>query len=173
MDIVGILFTIFIVGGIFVNKKMNRTDLLNRVDIWNAVITVVCEYNFPTQNKIANETFTVFQYYSELESGGHESLFTWFSDHIKEVGIDNYLKELIAILEKINAHDYAVIMKKYGEEMWRMYVALENDEMVEDEFLNVIDKANNEYYKLNGKLEDLLETYFVTIHRDLIDVVED
>jgi len=41
------------------------------------------------------------------------------------------LKELTDILEKIRAHDYAIIEKKYGEEMWRMFMALENEEIEE------------------------------------------
>ena len=57
--------------------------------------------------------------------------------------------------------------------MWNLYIALENDEIHEDEFYNVIEKATDEYYKLNGELRDLLEAYFVTIYTDLIEVVED
>lgn len=145
---------------------------MNNDDIWNAVITVLSESDLPTENKKLNEAFIVFQSYSELESGGHESLFTWFEPYIKEVGIDNYLNELIDILEKIGAHDYATIEKNYGQEMWELYVALENDKVEEDEFYSVIEKADDEYHQLNQKLQELLETYFVTIHTDLIEVVE-
>ncbi|HWL23094.1 MAG TPA: hypothetical protein VNR38_04995 [Ureibacillus sp.] len=153
--------------------KMKRKDLLSNEDIWNAVISVISEYDFPTENRMTNELFIVFQYYSELESGGHESLFTWFSEHIEKEGITNYLKELIGILEKIGAHNYAKIEKKYGEEMWRLFKALENNEIEEEDFYRVIEIANNEYYNLNGKLEELLETYFLNIHTDLIEVVKD
>jgi hypothetical protein len=156
-----------------VKPKMKRKNSLSKNDIWNAVTTVLSEYDLSTEDKNLNEAFIVLQYYSELESGGHESLFTWFEWYIEEVGIDNYLNELIGILEKIGAHNYAIIEKKYGQEMWRLYVALENDEIEEDEFYDVIEKANDEYHKLNQKLEELLETYFVTIHTDLIEVVED
>jgi len=152
---------------------MKRKDLLSNEDIWNAVISVISEYDFPTENRMTNELFIVFQYYSELESGGHESLFTWFSEHIEKEGITNYLKELIGILEKIGAHNYAKIEKKYGEEMWRLFKALENNEIEEEDFYRVIEIANNEYYNLNGKLEELLETYFLNIHTDLIEVVKD
>ncbi|MEH6948802.1 hypothetical protein V7068_17385 [Bacillus sp. JJ634] len=153
--------------------KMKRKNLLSKTDIWNAVTTLLIEYDYLTEDKNLYEAFIVYQYYSELESGGHESLFTWFKWDIEKVGIDNYLNELIGILEKIGAHDYAIIEKKYGKEMWRLYVALENDEIEEAEFYDVIEKANDEYYKLNQKLMELLETYFVTIHTDLIEVVED
>lgn len=153
--------------------KMKRKELLDRNDVWNAVISVVCECEYPSKGTILNEAFIVFQYYSELESGGHESLLTWFGSYIEEISIDNYLNELIAILEKIGAHDYAIIEKKYGHELWSLYVALENNEHEEDQFYNVIEKADNEYHKLNRKLDKLLETYFISIHTDLIEIVED
>jgi len=146
---------------------------MNHEDIWNAVIEEICKYDFPTENKTTNEAFLVFQYYSELESGGHEMLFTWFSDYINEVGINYYKKELILILEKIGAHDYAVNVNKYMEQLWQLYVALEHDENIENDFYRLIERADDKYYELNGKLEHLLERYFVTIHTDLIEVIED
>jgi len=162
-----------LVGGNAVKPKMKRKDLMSKTDIWNAVIAVLSEYDLSSEDKNLNEAFIVYQYYSELESGGHESLFTWFEWYIKEIGIDNYLNELIGILEAIGAHNYAMIEKKYCQKMWSLYVALENDEIEEDEFYNVIEKANDEYYKLNEELPELLEVYFVTILTDLIEVVED
>lgn len=153
--------------------KMKRKELLDRNDVWNAVISVVCECEYPSEDTILNEAFIVFQYYSELESGGHESLLTWFGSYIEGISIDNYLNELIAILEKIEAHDYAIIEKKYGHELWSLYVALENNEHEEDQFYNIIEKADNEYHKLDRKLDKLLETYFISIHTDLIEIVED
>ncbi|MFJ8261948.1 hypothetical protein ACIQ4I_08340 [Rummeliibacillus sp. NPDC094406] len=152
--------------------KIKKTELLTNNDIWNKVIEVIGEYDFPTENEIINEVFIVFNYYSELESGGHESLFNWFSWHIEEVGITNYLKELTAILEKIDAYDYSKIENEFGNELWRLFKAIENDEIEEEEFYSVVEKADNEYEKLNGKLGDLLETYFVNVYTELIEVVE-
>ncbi|WP_246629357.1 hypothetical protein [Mesobacillus maritimus] len=100
-------------------------------------------------------------------------LFTWFSDYINEVGINHYKKELILILEKIDAHDYAVILNEHLEPLWQLYVALEHDENLENDFYRMIEKADNKYYELNGKLEHLLEGYFVNIHTNLIEVIED
>jgi len=153
--------------------KIQRTDLVNPEDIWNTVISVLTEFDYPEDNKVANEAFTVLQYYSEMESGGHESLLRWNSDHIEEVGSTRYLEELVGVLEKIDAPEYALIEKKYGKDMWRLHVALENDEIDEKEFYSVIEKADNEYYHLNEKLGELLEAYFVMIYMDLIEVVED
>ncbi|MGM0835118.1 MAG: DMP19 family protein [Bacillota bacterium] len=153
--------------------KVKRKDLLDNNDIWNAVIGVLSEYELSNEEKNSNEAYIVYHYYSELESGGHESLFNWFQWYIEEVGIDNYLNELIGILEKIGAHDYAIIEKKYGHEMWRLYLDLEKTKIEEDEFYHVIGKANDEYNILNGKLEKDLEAYLVKIHTDLIEVVDD
>lgn len=154
--------------------KINRKDLLNKDDIWNAVISVLSEYDYSTENRLAKEAYTVFQYYAEMESGGHESLFTWASDYIKEVGIALYLEELIGVLEKIDdAHEYAKIEKNYGDKMWRLHMALENNEIDESEFYRVIEKADHDYNKLNDQLGKLLETYFVNIHNDLIEVVDE
>ncbi|WP_096273391.1 DMP19 family protein [Paucisalibacillus globulus] len=153
--------------------KIHRTSLQSKTDIWNAVIDVLSNYDLLTAEDLQKENFILFQYYSELESGGHESLLNWWEFYINEVGIDNYLNELIGILEKIGAHEYASIEKRYGSEMWNLYVALENDEIEVDAFYKVIEKANDEYDKLNNKLDKLLEEHFITIHTNIIDVIED
>ncbi|KOS66306.1 hypothetical protein AEA09_18865 [Lysinibacillus contaminans] len=152
---------------------MKRKDLMSKADISNAVTDVLSAYDSTSEDNILNKAIIVYQYYCELESGGHESLFRWFGQHIKEMGIDDYLNKLIGTLEEIGAHNYALIEKKYCKEMWNLYIALENDEIHEDEFYNVIKKATDEYYKLNDELRELLDTYFVSIYTDLIEVVED
>lgn len=125
------------------------------------------------ENGVEKEAYIVFQYYAELESSGHESLFNWLSDYIKEVGISNFLKELIEVLNKIGAGDYAEIEKAYGEEIWNRLAALENGRISEENFYEVIEKADNAYYQLDNRLEELLAGYFVDIHEELIDVVQD
>ena len=152
---------------------MKRTELRNRDDIWNAVVHVVSHSDYPTEDVLLNEAFIIFQYYAELESGGHESLFNWYSSDIKETGISQYLKKLTTGLEKIGAQEYASIEKKYGEEMWNLYGALEDGDIEEDEFYHVIEKADHEYYNLDGKIEELLAEYFVDIHTDLIEIAEE
>ncbi|MCZ2259517.1 DMP19 family protein [Sporosarcina sp. G11-34] len=148
---------------------MKRNELMTRDDIWNVVIDILSEADFPTENKVLNEIYMVFQYYSELESGGHESLLTWFTEYIEEVGISAYLKEIVESLEEIGAYDYAVIVNTYGKEMWKLFVALENSKIEEKQFYTVIEKADNAYNKLDGKLEELLVVYFVEIHKELIE----
>lgn len=151
--------------------KMKKTDLMDRADIWNAVIHEISSHDYPTNNPLLNESFLAFQYYSELESGGHEILLNWVQDYIREIGISFYLNDLTAALVKIEADDYAQIEKKYGEELWRLFIALENGEIEEDAFYELIEKADSEYYALDGKLEQLLEKYFIDIHTKLFEIV--
>lgn len=160
-------------GGNVVKPKVKRKDLMSQAAISNAVTDVLSAYDLSSKDNILNKAFIVYQYHCELESGGHESLFRWFGQHIKEMGIDDYLNNLIGTLEEIGAHNYALIEKKYCKELWSLYIALENDEIHEDEFYHVLEKATEEYYKLNDELRGLLATYFVTIYTDLIEVVED
>ncbi|GAE36695.1 DMP19 family protein [Halalkalibacter akibai] len=150
--------------------KMRIEDLGTKEDIWNAVISAMCEYTFPTENEIANDTYMVYSYYSELESGGHEGLLNGFSWYIEEVGIVHYLQELTSNLKRIGAIDYSKIVKEYVGELWGLFQALENGEVDEEEFYEVVKKADSKYENLNGKLGELLENYFVIIYRDLIDI---
>ncbi|PYF06262.1 DMP19 family protein [Ureibacillus chungkukjangi] len=153
--------------------KMKRKDLMTKTDISNAVIDVLSKSILSSEDNILNKSLIVYHYYSELESGGHESLFKWFGQEIKDMGIDNYLNKLIKILEEIGANHYVTLEKKYCKKMWNLYVALENDENYEDEFYNIVGEATDEYYKFNDELRELLETYFVTIYTYLIEVIED
>lgn len=149
---------------------MYRKDLLDRIDIRNAVVTVLMESEFPSDNTLLNEANFIFQYNCELESGGHESLIRWESQKILQIGITTYLAKLIELLEKIDAFEYAAILKKYGEQMWTLYIALENHEIGEEPYYEVIKQADNEYFSLNDKIYDFIADYFVNIHTQLIDI---
>ena len=153
--------------------KMKRKELMTKTDIVNAVMQVLSEAHLSPEENPLNQAVIVYHYYSEMESGGHESLFRWYGQVINELGIDNYLNKLSGILEEIGAHDYARIEKQYCRKLWSLYNALENDEIEEDAFYRIIEKATAEYYKLNNTLRELLETYFVTIYADLIDIVDE
>ncbi len=76
-------------------------------------------------------------------------------------------------MKDINADAYALIEEKYGEKLWNLFQALENGEIPEEAFYSLNTKADEEYNQLSGKLEDLLENYFVDIYRELIEVMED
>ncbi|MFD1030179.1 hypothetical protein [Metaplanococcus flavidus] len=153
--------------------KMNRKELKDNNDIWNAVTKVLSEQDFPTESQEVNDAFLAFQYYSEMESGGHEALLNWSQDYIREVGIQKYQDELASSLVKIGAPDFAEIESTHLAELWKLHLALENDESHEDDYYSKIELMDNAYHEQNGKLEHLLEIHFHKIHTDLIDVVED
>lgn len=117
-------------------------------DIWNAVLSAYGEYIFPTDDEKRNDFLILFNYFCELESGGHESLFNWFPEHIEEMGIQTYLNRLTIMLEKVEAHEYAEIEKNYIEYIWRLFLAVENSkseephyESLEEKFCILIEKA--------------------------------
>lgn len=117
-------------------------------DIWNAVLSAYGEYIFPSDDEKRNDFLILFNYFCELESGGHESLFNWFPEHIEEMGIQTYLNRLTIMLEKVEAHEYAEIEKNYIEYIWRLFLAVENSkseephyEILEEKFCILIEKA--------------------------------
>ncbi|WP_026674762.1 DMP19 family protein [Alkalihalobacterium bogoriense] len=152
--------------------QMKKSDLQDSNEIWNAVITVMTEYEYPSDSIVGNDTYLLYQYYSELESGGHESLFTWFSETIDMMGILQYSGKITALLEKIGAVEYAAIEKKYMIALWEKYNALENGEIEENAFYSILEKVDGEYYQLDGKLDHFLQNHFVEVHQQLIDIIE-
>lgn len=148
-------------------------------EIWNAVLSAYSEYVFPTDDVKMNDFFILFNYFCELESGGHESLFNWFSEHIEEMGIQTYLNRLTKMLEKVEAHEYAEIEKNYMEELWRLFLSVENSgteephyESLEAEFYMTIEKADSEYRSLGDKLSERLSSYATVIYTEIIEIVE-
>ena len=159
--------------------KVNRSELQTNNDIWNAVLSAYGEYVFPTDDEKNNDFFILFNYFCELESGGHESLINWFSEPIEEMGIQTYLNRLTKMLEKVGAHEYAEIEKNYIKELWRLFLAVENSgneephyESLEAEFYILIEKADSDYRNLGEKLSERLSSYAADIYTELIEIVE-
>ncbi|GGA24256.1 DMP19 family protein [Psychrobacillus lasiicapitis] len=158
--------------------KVNRSKLQTNVDIWNVVLSAYGEYVFPTEDEIMNDFFILFNYYCELESGGHESLFNWFSKHIEVMGIQMYLERLTKMLEKVEATEYAEIEKNYLEELWRLFLAVENSkneephyESLVEEFYILIEKADSEYRDLGEELSERLSNYAAVTYTEIIEIV--
>ena len=154
--------------------KVNRSELQTNDDIWNAVLSAYGEYVFPTEDEEINDFIILFNYFCELESGGHESLFNWFSEQIEEMGIQAYVSRLTGLLEQVGAHKYAEVEKRYMEKLWSLFLAVENNtnEGIEEEFYLLIEKADSEYISLGGELSQLLESYAVETYTEIINIVE-
>ena len=140
-------------------KKFQLNDLL-----------ILIKKEYPSNNKLLDEASLLYQYNSELESGGHESFLRWQSQHINSLGIEKYLNQLIEILKKIDAFEYADILVEFGEKMWTLYIALENGEIEEDKFYEIIHEADRRQYGLNDKIYFLIANFFVEIHGQLIKI---
>ena len=138
---------------------------MKKEEIWNDTITILAEADYPSDNPFINDVYLAYHYYSELESGGHEAFLTWFSEQIEQTGPTTFLQNLKHSLTKINAKPYAEIIDTYGEALWQAYTALEKEEIEEDEFYNLIEKADTEYYQLDTQLEQYLQNYFVTHYK--------
>ncbi|MFC4409061.1 hypothetical protein ACFOZY_01285 [Chungangia koreensis] len=150
--------------------NMKKSELKTKEDIWNAVIAVLSDTDYPSENDVANEAFLLFNYYSDMENGGHENLFNYNAETIDIIGIEKFLTQLTAALRNMNADEYAAILDRYGADMYQMFLGLEDGQVKEAEYYTVFEQADDAYQDLGGKINELLEDYFVKIHGDLIDV---
>lgn len=158
---------------------MKRSELQTDNDIWNAVLSVYGKYDFPTNDEKMDGFFILFNYYCEMESGGHECLFNWFSKDIEKMGIQLYLNRLMKMLQKVDAHEYAELERNHLEELWTLFLAVENSgnnelnfENVVAEFYNLLEKADGEYRILGDKLSDRLSSYATDIYTEIIEIME-
>jgi hypothetical protein len=149
-----------------------KAQLSSEDDIWNAAVEAVSEMELPIEEGVNRNTFWAFQYYSAMESGGHESLLHAFFEYVQEIGSEQFLTELTAALDSIGAEHYARYERQYGKEMWYQFVALEHGETEEGAYYKVIEQADQAYYELGNSLEQILAAHFVAVHEQLIDIID-
>lgn len=159
--------------------KLKRSELQTTNEIWNAVLSVYGVYDFPTNDEKMNDFFILFNYYNEVESGGHECLFNWFSKDIERMGIHAYLNRLTKMLRQVGAPEYAELEKKYLEQLWRLFLEVESsgsDELIFDslvaKFYMLLERVDGEYRNLDDKLSERLSNYAHEIYTDFIEIVE-
>lgn len=133
-------------------------------DIWNAMVDLISGMDYPTGDAAKDEAFLLFQFYSAMESGGHESFLNLFEEDIEKVGPAVFFQGLIQSLTRIGGAAYAEIEKKYGLPLWQGYKALEDGGLEEEAFYVLIEKADKEYTALEPQMDRLLETYFEELH---------
>lgn len=150
--------------------KMKQSELMTNDDIWNAVTKLLSETEDPSENAQLAEALLLYNYYSDMESDGHERLFNYYSETIDIIGIEQFLTEMTDSLRNMDADEYAAILDRYGADMYRMFLGLEDGPVEEAEYYHVFEQADDAYKALDGKIKDLLKAYFVKIHRGLIDV---
>lgn len=127
---------------------------------WNEMIGQLSELELPVEDPFLQQMLLVYHYFSEMESGGHESLFRWLEMYVKDTGIDFFIAELSDALEHIGAIGYVDLVQIYGKPIWQAYEAMNQDETVEDSFYEVVETADEQYHGLGG-IGELVERYFL------------
>ena len=138
---------------------------MNADEMWNAMIDVISAMDYPTGDATKDEAFLLIQFYSAMESGGHESFLNSFEEDIERVGPAVFFHQLVNSLNNIEAADYAEIEKKYGLLLWKAYKELEDGGLEEESFYALIEKADSESEVLDPRLESLMEAYFRKLHK--------
>lgn len=149
-------------------KKISKQLLQTRTDISNAMIDILSTMNLPAMDTITTKAVIVYQYYSELESGGHENLFQWYNEDIKAITPKRYLALLVETLEEIGAPEYAALELQYGPRLWELYEKMQTDDQYEDEFYELSEQATQRYYQIENSIRDRLDDYFVEIYEHFI-----
>lgn len=94
-------------------------------------------------------------------------------EYIEQQGFAVFMKQIVNSLEKIGPADYVKTEKDYGDEMERLFLAAVKGEEDEEAFNALVETVDQEYHKLDGHTQTLLERYFEGIHLQLIEVVEE
>ncbi|GAF11557.1 hypothetical protein JCM19046_1917 [Bacillus sp. JCM 19046] len=139
---------------------------MGSADKWNEMVERLSELELPVEKPRLQQTLLVYHYYSEMESGGHESVCNWLESYIKETGIDFFVAELSLALEQMSATHYAKLIQFYFMPIWQAYEALEKDETVEDAFIEVVETADERYHQI-GTLAQLLEVHYLRHEEEL------
>ena len=145
---------------------------MTNVNAWDIVSTIAIEHSFPLQQPLLNETSIVFQYYSEMESGGHESLLRWQYDQMQAMGFMQYKETLLRVLRAIGADEYAAVEDTHLTRCFELYEALEANRLAEDVFYEAINAADAAYIACEDRLRDQLQHYAELNYEALRQVVE-
>ncbi|WP_433958195.1 hypothetical protein [Cytobacillus horneckiae] len=82
-----------------------------------------------------------------MESGGYEAWLYWQQEEIKKSDMRNYLCQLTTVLLKIDAVNLADNLNKHGEPLWKAFILLENNEIIEEEFYKLVALFDSLYAK--------------------------
>ncbi|WP_332647078.1 hypothetical protein [Lysinibacillus sp. 54212] len=128
----------------------------SKEDIWNAIVERISDIDYPSQHPVKNRAYILFQYYSQMESGGHEDVLNWL---FNEKNIDKPLNVILNTLVEAKAICYMDIIDKYGQEMVSLYELLERNQGCEEAFYQVVREADEAYWTMNS-FQQIVETYF-------------
>lgn len=137
---------------------------MNADEIWNAMVDLISSMDYPTGDSDKDEVFLLFQFYSTMESGGHESFLNLFEEELEKLGPAFFFNQLRQSLIQIGGAGYAEIEKEYGLPLWEGYKALEDGGSEEEAFYVLVEKADRKYEALGSQINSLMETYFEMLY---------
>lgn len=151
---------------------ISKKDVLTREGRYNAVTDFIASHTYPSDNKMLDDSWRIFDYYNELGSGGHEGYLTWTAGPIRETDIHAFYDALIHTLQEIGAIQLAALEKTYGILLWQKYHALENGESEEDEFYDIVQLADQAYFEYEEMFINKMWAYAEKLFPKLFTVVD-
>lgn len=136
----------------------------SKEDIWNAIVEKISDIDYPTHHPLINHAYILFQYYSQMESGGHEDVLNWL---INQKKVDQPLEALRNTFLEASATSYAAIIEKYGPKMVEHFQMLEQNQPHEEDFYQEVKRADVAYWNLND-FHQIVEKYFYKHCEDLL-----
>ena len=151
---------------------ISKKDALTSMDRYNAVCDFIVSHTYPSQNTMLDDSWRIFNYYNELGSGGHEGYLTWTVGSIPEMDIQPFYDALIHTLQEIGATRLAELETTYGLLLWQKYHALENGEIEEDEFYNIVQLADQAYLDYEDTFINQMWSYADKLFPKLFTIVD-
>lgn len=151
---------------------ISKKDVLTSAERYNAVADFIVSHTYPSENKMLDDSWLIFNYYNELASGGHEGYLTWTAGPILETEIYPFYDALIHTLQEIGATGLAELERTYGILLWQKFHALENGEIEEDEFYDIIQLADQAYFEYEKMFIDKMWAYAEKLFPKLFTVVD-
>lgn len=135
---------------------MVQVKFKSREEIWNAIVEKISDIDYPTKYPVTNHAYIMFQYYSQMESGGHEDVLNWLFNEKK---IDHPLAVLINSINEAQAKSYTAYLEVKGQEMWELFQLLKRGEEQEEAFSLMVQQADEAYWNINT-FQQIVEKYF-------------
>ena len=151
---------------------ISKKDALTREGRYNVVADFIVSHTYPSENKMLDDSWLIFNYYNELASGGHEGYLTWTAGPICETDIRSFYDALIHTLQEIGATELADLERTYGILLWEKYHALENGEIEEDEFYDIVQIADQAYLNYEEMFINKMWIYAEKLFPNLFTVVD-
>lgn len=108
--------------------------------------------------------YRVLQFYNEMASGGFEGFNGWILEQLQYEKPNDYIEKLAKNLRQVKCKEMAAVVE---EQAWRVYLAAESyveEELTEDDYIELLVEANEQYYELEETFHQKIEAYIVHLY---------